>query len=268
MNVNAITTPTTRQRYTDDCIIIYLDIFIDEVNLAQLTQLGFSIKPFTDQNDCTHFITHLKDKKVFCLITDQLVECNILFLDHSPLVRSIYVICTNERKHESWIKDYSKIKGVSGDIVSLIEGLKRDLQLVYRNSNPVTILAPASSSEPTNTLNAMFMYCELLKEIFLEMNHGEQSRRALIDYCKCEYADNEIALRVVDEFDRDYAKHSPTWWYTRDCFVYRMLNKALRTHDIEVINKFGFFIKDLHRQLEDLRRTLPSGNFTVYRGQR
>ncbi|UJR32550.1 hypothetical protein I4U23_020012 [Adineta vaga] len=46
-----------------------------------------------------------------------------------------------------------------------------------------------------------------------------------------------------------------------------MLNKALRTHDIEVISKFGFFIKDLHYQLKDLRQNLLSSQFTVYRGQ-
>ena len=113
----------------------------------------------------------------------------------------------------------------------------------------------------------MFMYCQLLKETFLEMNHDEHAKRALVDICRKEYADNERGLCVINEFDRDYEKHSPTWWYTRDCFVYRMLNKALRTHDIEIINSFGFFINDLHRQREVLHRSLSPGNFTVYRGQ-
>ncbi|CAF1024977.1 unnamed protein product [Rotaria magnacalcarata] len=268
MELNAITTPRIRRRYADDSIIVYLDILIDEVNLAQLSHFGFSIKPFTDQNECIDFITHLQDQKVFCFIIDQLVENNILFLSHWPLVASIYVICTDKQFHKHWTKDYPKIRGASGDLLLLTEALKRNLQMVYRNATPVTILAPVTSSEPINNLNSMFMYCELLKETFLEMNYGEQAKCALIDYCKCEYADNEATLRVIDEFDRDYAKYSPTWWYTRDSFVYRMLNKALRTHDLEVINKFGFFIKDLHHQLKNLHRTLSSGNFTVYRGQR
>ena len=68
---------------------------------------------------------------------------------------------------------------------------------------------------------------------------------------------NAAVLRAIDEFERDYEKHSPTWWYTRDCFVYRMLNKALRTCDIEVITKFGLFIKDLHCQLKCLHQNLP-----------
>jgi len=267
MDLDVLSTKTTRRRRTEDYLVVYLDIFISEANLDQLSQLGLLIESFTDPNECTTFITRLEDKKVFCLIADQLVEESILFLNYSPLVTSIYVICINEPIDEFLTNDYTKVKGIYGNILPLIDALKRDVALVDRNSTLVTVLSSALPSQSINTLDAMFMYCELLKETFLEMNHSEQAKRALIDFCKREYADNKIALDIIDEFDQHYEKHSPTWWYTRDCFVYRMLNKALRTFDIEVINKFGFFIKDLHHQLQDLRHTLPARNFTLYRGQ-
>jgi hypothetical protein len=181
---------------------------------------------------------------------------------------SIYIICTNEQRDILSTEHYPKVKGIYDDILRIIVEIKQDILLLYRNSTPVTILSAASLSQPTDTLNAMFMYCELLKEIFLEMNHDEQAKWTLVDLCKCEYENNDAVLRVIDEFGRDYEKHSPTWWYSRDCFLYRMLNKALRVHDIEVIVKFGFFIKDLYRQLEDLHGSLLSEKFTVYRGQR
>jgi hypothetical protein len=267
MELDVLSTKTTRRRRTDDCLVVYLDIFINDVHLDQLSELGLLIESFTDPNECTNFITLLEDKKVFCLVADPLVEDSILFLNHSPLVTSIYVICINEQIHEFWTNDYTKVKGIYGNILPLIDALKQDVELVHRNSTLVTVLSPALSSQPLNTLDAMFMYYELLKETFLEMNHGEQAKQALVDLCKREYADNKIVLRIIHEFDQHYGNHSPTWWYTRDCFVYRMLNNALRSYDIDVINKFGFFIKDLHRQLKDLRHTLPSGKFTLYRGQ-
>ncbi|CAF4434233.1 unnamed protein product, partial [Adineta steineri] len=47
-----------------------------------------------------------------------------------------------------------------------------------------------------------------------------------------------------------------------------MLNKALRTQDIEIIIKMGFFIRDLHQQIELLHSaTKNQGSLTVYRGQ-
>ncbi|CAF1169420.1 unnamed protein product [Adineta steineri] len=259
---------TVRRRYVDDCIIVYLDVTLNQVNLTQLSQFGFSFESFTDQKECINFITNVQDTIIICIIADQLIEENILILNNLPLVTSIYVIGINEENYKSClVEKYSKIKGASDTLSSIVETLTKDLQIINQNSAPITILASVSSREETNNLNAMYMYCELLKETFLEMNYGEQAKRTLVDYCKIQYANNQSALRMMDEFDRDYTKHSPTWWYTRDCFIYCMLNKALRTHDIEVISKFGFFIKDLHNQLKDLQQNILLSQFTVYRGQ-
>lgn len=47
-----------------------------------------------------------------------------------------------------------------------------------------------------------------------------------------------------------------------------MLNFALRTLDVEVILKMGFFLKDLHQQIEQLyEETEISCSFHVYRDQ-
>jgi hypothetical protein len=134
----------------------------------------------------------------------------------------------------------------------------------------MVVFPPASSSMASskNTLNVMFMYCQLLKETFSEIEYGVDAKEALVEFCKDAYAGNPTTLRLIDEFCSHYERHSPVWWYTRDCFIYRMLNNALRKHNIEMITKFGFFIKDLHRQLELLPATLPPETFYVYRGLR
>ena len=62
-------------------------------------------------------------------------------------------------------------------------------------------------------------------------------------------------------------KHSPIWWYTRECFVYEMINKALRTENIDILIKMAFFIRDLHRQIERLYSTQEHCSMIVYRGQ-
>ncbi|UJR18123.1 hypothetical protein I4U23_005023, partial [Adineta vaga] len=267
MDLDVLPMKTTQKRRTDDCLIVYLDIFINEVNLTQLSQFSLAVKSFTDPNECTNFITLLENKKVFCLTVDYFMDDTIIFLNHSPLVAFIYIMSINDLIHEFWTNDYPKVKGIYGTIHSVVDALKRDISLFYRNTALVTVIPSALSSQSLNTLDAMFMYCELLKETFLEMNYDERAKSALVDLCKREYADSATALRTIDEFNQYYENRSPTWWYTRDCFVYRMLNKALRTYDIELINKFGFFIKDLHYQLQKFSYTLPSEKFILYRGQ-
>jgi tetratricopeptide (TPR) repeat protein len=63
-------------------------------------------------------------------------------------------------------------------------------------------------------------------------------------------------------------KSSPIWWYTRDTFLYAMLNRALRTQDIEIIIKMGFFVRDLHEHIKNLHLNFnKEKHLTVYRGQ-
>ena len=66
---------------------------------------------------------------------------------------------------------------------------------------------------------------------------------------------------------------TPIWWYTYECFLNPMLNRALRMNDVDIIMKMGFFIGDLHRHIEKLYNE-QFGNdqdwkhlLTVYRGQ-
>ena len=79
-------------------------------------------------------------------------------------------------------------------------------------------------------------------------------------------------MQYVKELEEHYRDRTPIWWYTCECYLYRMLNRALRVMDADLIIKLGFFIDDLHRQIEQLHKEQFSGHsdnqrFTVYRGQ-
>ena len=81
-----------------------------------------------------------------------------------------------------------------------------------------------------------------------------------------------MELKNVDKLRQTYRDHAPIWWYTLESFLYPMLNRALRLMDTDVIIKLGFFIGDLHRQIEQLHNEQFGGSkskksFPVYRGQ-
>lgn len=72
------------------------------------------------------------------------------------------------------------------------------------------------------------------------------------------------------DFEERYYKQSPVWWYTREIFLYRMLNQALRILDMEGMMKMGFFIRHLHLQLAELYEKQSNdlqNTFIVFRGQ-
>ncbi|CAF3594693.1 unnamed protein product [Rotaria sp. Silwood1] len=89
-------------------------------------------------------------------------------------------------------------------------------------------------------------------------------KNELIAVCKQEYKGNTAQLTILREFEQDYSPDRALWWYTRDSFVYRLMNKALRMQNIDLLFLFRFFIRDLEQQLEQYRCT---SRIRLYRGQ-
>ena len=87
-----------------------------------------------------------------------------------------------------------------------------------------------------------------------------------------EYQNNPIELRKIQEFEDTYNTDNVIEWYTRDAFLYRLLNRALRIRDISIIFRFRFVLVDLHHRLTDLHNKYiqslaDTESLTVYRGQ-
>ncbi|CAF3081484.1 unnamed protein product [Rotaria sp. Silwood2] len=103
------------------------------------------------------------------------------------------------------------------------------------------------------------------------MEHGQDAVQELVTFCQKQYPSNKKELKIIEEFRRNYNPTAAIWWYTRQCFTYNMLNKALRTLDGDIIIRMGFFLCDVHRQIEQLHSKQVSGYhgkiFTVFRGQ-
>ena len=95
------------------------------------------------------------------------------------------------------------------------------------------------------------------------MESVESDKQELISLFKKTYQDDEDK-NVIDEFENDYSSDNALWWYTRDSFLYKMLNKALRIQDIGTLFLFRFFIRDIYEQLKENQCSLP---VRVYRGQ-
>lgn len=129
----------------------------------------------------------------------------------------------------------------------------------------VNIFNPKSEREQSTTgLNGQFVHSQLLIDCLITMEQKESDKNDFIGLAKKFYQDNRSELQVIEEFERDYVSDRAVWWYTRESFLYRLLNKALRVQDMDLLFLFRFFIRDLHQQLERLQN---STSIRVYRGQ-
>ncbi len=104
----------------------------------------------------------------------------------------------------------------------------------------------------------------MLIDCLIHMKSFSNDKNQLITLCKQQYQNNSYELNIIDEFERDYLSNRSLWWYSRHSFLYRLLNKALRIQNINLLLLFRFFIHDIKQQLEN-NKSLSS--IHVYRAQ-
>ncbi len=261
--------------------LVWLDGSIDEINntdcrnsITKLRQVVNTVNTFTNVDECIDFITDIKDEMTFMIISEAFSRIIIPVVEAISQVSSIYIICENKAQHENWVQQSSKLKGVYTDITSIYEALQQTAHHCDHNSVTIGFVKPSdeSSKENLDQLDQSFMYTQILKEILLAIDFEQSHINEFLTYCREQFIGNSFQLKKIDQIGKEYRHHQPIWWYTYPCFLYSMLNRALRTMEVDLIVKMGFFVRDLHNHIAELHTEQYGGrhhsySFTVYRGQ-
>ncbi|CAF1511072.1 unnamed protein product [Didymodactylos carnosus] len=83
------------------------------------------------------------------------------------------------------------------------------------------------------------------------MQHTPLAKQEMLDKCQKHYNKDPSKLKRIQEFADTYKKEEAIKWFTKDSFIYRLLNRALRTEDINALYIFRFYISDLCSSLEE-----------------
>jgi hypothetical protein len=194
---------------------------------------------FTKPDECIQFLHHINSEKVFLITSGYLGQRLVPEIHSIPQLDAIYIFCDREDRHKVWIAEWLKIQGVFTLIEHMYESLKKVTQQYDHNAIPMsfvsneTTAAVISGEQNLDQLEPSYMYSVLFKEIILDVDEDdEKSIQDLLIYCR----QQNISESELSYFQRDYQERSPIWMYSKESFVYRMLNKAFtyiryRMHD-------------------------------------
>ncbi|CAF3190342.1 unnamed protein product [Rotaria socialis] len=283
-SVNAKTTTslaTTRFRCSriENCVVIWADRNIDLNNsdcqntIANLRGIVNQVNPYTTLGECIEWLNENKEETVFIITSGALGQQLVSEIYSMPTLAAVYIFCGDKQRHKAWAKKWMKIKGIHTAIKPICKALQLDVMQCNQDNISVSIIGMNEdvSMQNLNQLDSKFIYSQMLKETLLEMKHDQQAVKDLINYCKEEYQSNIQELKIIDEFERTYHVSDAIWWYTRECFIFKMLNRALRTFDGNLIVRIGFFVCDMHQQIDNLYKKqihqYHGKIFRVYRGQ-
>ena len=253
---------------------------------------------FRDTEKCVYHLNRIKDddSKVILIVSSKkefLFPDILLHLSHElPQIDSVYILYLNDTIERIYVKDkiYTDIQLLS-NCLSVLPGVERHRRKGFirddfnisavsstiisaRSRNTISefkLLSLPQSNNEMKRQEAEFMYAMFLRDILIKYKSTEVE---MIKCCREKCAGVESDLNIIDEIEEWYDATNAVFLYTRDSFLYRLLNKALREQDVDVLIPLRLIIKDLQAQLQQLyikrlQKTAakPPIN-TVYRGQR
>ena len=265
----------TQNEIVQNFLVVWLDGNSQHDNenrrytLHRLHQVANCVQTFTDLSKCQQFLKKVQNEQIFLITSGTLGKSFVSNIHKYQQIDSMYIFCHHPDAH-SWTSQWKKIKLVSNQIESICARLVQDVaQSEYNLISTSILFTDHSKSITLDQIDPSFMYSKLLKEILLEINYDDNAIHTLTNFCERQYASNSEELKIIEEFRMKYRQNSPIWWYTRECFIYQMLNRSLRMCDINMIALMGFVLKDIHQQISALylQKQDKTKPFTVYRGQ-
>ncbi|CAF4698849.1 unnamed protein product, partial [Rotaria socialis] len=246
-----------KRRMIQNYLVIWVDGNNDQNNadcrntLEQLRAVVSDVNVCTSPEQCVQFINEIDDGKAFIISSGALGQSLVNDIHSLPKVDAIYIFCGNKTRHESWAKEWPKIRGVFTSIEPICESLKKVAHECDHDSIPMSFIpkqkvaegAAGPSQKNLNQLPPIYMYSVIFKDIILEIDDTDsKSMSTLVNFCQKQ----NISETEISEFELNYDQKSAVWWYTKEIFLYGMLNRGLRSLDMEAMSKLGFFIRKLH----------------------
>ena len=94
-----------------------------------------------------------------------------------------------------------------------------------------------------------FLWIQLFHDVLLHLPRNQQAKKQMIDTCRHYYRDNIKQLKLIDEFEYEYQSNEAVRWYLKKSFLRKIINKALRTEDIDQLYTLRYFLGDLVEHL-------------------
>ncbi|CAF1155415.1 unnamed protein product [Adineta steineri] len=230
------------------------------------------LRTFDSVETCEKYLRNTPKESIILIVSGAFGRQIIPKIHDLPQIVAFYVFCQNKKPNEEWASKYNKLGIVCTSSSELITSISKDQSTRTGTEENPLISVISSNCDSMESRNASFLWFQLFIEVLLRMHHKVSDRQEMISVCKRQYANDTKALKMIDEFEKNYSLDKVIWWYTRDTCFYRIINKALRMQDFDMLFIFRTFITDIAKQIQEgyeyfIRTNLSRSTILVYRGQ-
>ncbi|UJR37883.1 hypothetical protein I4U23_030573 [Adineta vaga] len=208
-----------------------------------------SIKTCLNIDQCIDFLQTITNKHVFLIINDlfhaQSLRNLIRCIEETSQIDSVFVFANSLSEEQSCLNECSKLHGIFPEIEQISSAFKRRIG----SSNILTQL-----DDDIDENYSSYVYSKLLTDMIFQLEYDERGKKETFSFCH--------------EFEQHYHRYSPIWWFIQQSNIPVLIKDALITQNIDMMIKFGIFLRDLHREIKQIHsETYQTTKFTVYHSE-
>ncbi|CAF3371476.1 unnamed protein product [Rotaria socialis] len=259
---------TTKMSHHHDANIFWLDTKLDpddERTKLLLLQLNDHVELFNDIYLCLSRLYTYHEMTLFIVSGTCAVQC-LQSIHSLSKIDSILIFCASPEKYAYLISDeYPKVLACVNTEEELVRRVHSWIDAKYQTDCYIW-RNDDKSGKQLSRLTALFLANYILTK-YVEFELCDESKQEMLELCRTHYSRNQLELKNIKEFELTYTASDAIGWYTRDSFVHKMVNRALRSFDEIKLRCMTFLIRDIRQQLKYCYQNLqPTSNLTVYRG--
>ncbi|CAF3462329.1 unnamed protein product [Rotaria sp. Silwood1] len=157
------------------------------------------------------------------------------------------------------INDYQHLYDVYPKLLSVYENLPSNIFIIeqLKKLSKQPCISIPFDKELQTILDLSKFYDEfksnhLSRSIQLEDGKIDNNKEKFLNICRSIYALDPIQLDHIDEFERNYQPKDAIKWYSKDCFIFKVINELFRNNELFSHARLGYYVFDLCINLKSL----------------
>ncbi|CAF1445584.1 unnamed protein product [Didymodactylos carnosus] len=174
------------------------------------------------------------------------------FLMKDRQVDSIFIFSHSDldRPDESVRLRYVKVIDIYTEIHLLREAIRKDINRIEKSLAEFSFYQKEKSFTDLTAESGSFLFFQLCKSALFSMEKTDESKQEMLSECRLYYHGIKEELDNIEEFNTKYKAEKAIYWYTKECFLYKLVNRAFRKENIPLLYTLRFYITDLSNALE------------------
>ena len=236
-------------------------------NAITNAKLDFAV----DKNACITFLQEQQNTIgiVFLIVSgqDSTNLFNNLNDDLYRRIDSIFIFCLSKKTYEAHLQNKKKVVGIYTEHNALLQAIQGQAILLKQQDIIIQYYTKTQRAARIVPIYAKgeFVWIRAMKEACLQTEKTDKVMKQMLDRFRLVYRRDMIELKKIDEFEKNYHPNDAINWYTRDSFLYRIINQSLRTQNTNELVIFSPYIADLCRAVQSLQNKVDK-TMTFFRG--